>query len=304
MFYSGIGGQVDFVRGAARSRGGKPIIALPSTAEGETVSRIVPHLKLGAGVVTSRGDVHYIVTEYGSAYLHGRSMRERAMALIQIAHPKFRPWLLAEAKARRLVYRDQIEMPVWTPIYPEELERWIELKDGTRVFMRPLKLTDEPIVRDLFYKLSAESIRYRFFQMLQTMPHKRLQELLRIDYQADMALLVLTDNDQSAAAIGIAHYLNDPRTNFAEAAFLVRDDMHGKGVGTALMKALLDAARLKGVAGFTADVLADNHGMLRIFHKCGYAVESTLREGTYSLRIPFAKVDEAKPGEPRESMPG
>ncbi len=307
MFYSGIGGQVDFVRGAARSRGGKPIIALPSTADGDTISRIVPHLKPGAGVVTSRGDVHYIVTEYGSAYLHGKNMRERAMALIQIAHPKFRPWLLAEAKARRMVYRDQIEMPVWTPVYPEELERWIELKDGTKAFMRPLKLTDESIVRDLFYKLSPESIRHRFFQMLQALPHQKLQELLRIDYESDMALLVLSDRGESAQAIGIAHYLNDPRTNFAEAAFLVRDDMHGKGIGTALMKALLEAARLKGVAGFTADVLADNHGMLRIFHKCGYAVESTLNEGAYSLRIPFARPaagEEAEKPHGRASVAG
>jgi len=89
-FYSGIGGQVDFIRGATRSRGGKPIIALPSTAKNDTISRIVPTLDPGAGVVTSRGAVHYVVTEYGVAYLHGRSIRQRAEALIQIAHPEFR----------------------------------------------------------------------------------------------------------------------------------------------------------------------------------------------------------------------
>ena len=154
MFYSGIGGQVDFVRGASRSKGGKPIIALPSTAAGDTYSRVVPYLKQGAGVVTSRGDVRYIVTEYGAAYLHGKNIRERAMALIQIAHPKFRPWLLSEAKARNLVYSDQIEIPLKTPVYPDELERWVKLKDGARVFLRPLKLTDEAKLRDMFYKLS------------------------------------------------------------------------------------------------------------------------------------------------------
>jgi acyl-CoA hydrolase len=89
-FYSGIGGQVDFIRGASRSKGGKPIIAIPSTARNGTVSRIVPMLTPGAGVVTSRGTVHYVVTEYGIAYLHGHSIRERAEALIQVAHPKFR----------------------------------------------------------------------------------------------------------------------------------------------------------------------------------------------------------------------
>jgi 4-hydroxybutyrate CoA-transferase len=92
-FYSGIGGQVDFLRGASRSRGGKPILALPSTAKGDTLSRIVPMLDAGAGVVTSRGLIRYVVTEYGIAYLHGKSIRERAEALIQIAHPKFRDQL-------------------------------------------------------------------------------------------------------------------------------------------------------------------------------------------------------------------
>jgi 4-hydroxybutyrate CoA-transferase len=89
-FYSGIGGQVDFLRGASRAKGGKPIIALPSTAKGGTISRITPMLSPGAGVVTSRGLIRYVATEYGVAYLHGKSIRERAKALIEIAHPKFR----------------------------------------------------------------------------------------------------------------------------------------------------------------------------------------------------------------------
>ena len=289
MFYSGIGGQVDFGRGASRSKGGKPIIALPSTAQEETISRIVPTLKPGAGVVTSRGDVHYIVTEYGTAYLHGKNIRERAMALIQIAHPKFRPWLVSEAKARCLVYRDQIELPVSTPVYPEEMERWADLQDGSKLFLRALKLTDEPLLREMFYKLSPESVHYRFFLMIKAMPHEKLQEFLRVDYDADMAIVGLTSREQDAPIVAIAHYSKDPRTNFADAAFLVRDDWQGRGVGTILMKMLMDSARQHGLAGFTADVLANNVGMLRVFHSCGYPVESNLEEGTYHLTIPFVK---------------
>ncbi len=101
-FYSGVGGQVDFIRGAARSKGGKPIIALPSTAKGGTISRIVATLKPGAGVTTTRNDVHYVVTEYGVAYLHGKTIRQRVEALIGIAHPDFREDLRREA--RRLGY--------------------------------------------------------------------------------------------------------------------------------------------------------------------------------------------------------
>jgi 4-hydroxybutyrate CoA-transferase len=102
LFYSGVGGQVDFVRGAARSKGGKPIIALPSTTRNDTISRIVWHIQPGAGVTTSRNDVHYVVTEYGVAYLHGKTIRERVMALINIAHPNFREEL--ERHARELNY--------------------------------------------------------------------------------------------------------------------------------------------------------------------------------------------------------
>lgn len=287
MFYSGIGGQVDFTRGAARSRGGKPIIALPSTAQNGTTSRIVPYLKQGAGVVTSRGDVHYVVTEFGSAYLHGKNIRERALALIQIAHPKFQPWLFAEAKARNLIYADQFEWPIKTVMYPFELEGWVELKDKRRVFVRPLKLTDEPLVREMFYKLSTESVHYRFFEMLKAMPHDRLQDLLKVDYSDDMALVVLTEAGEAADMVAIAHYHKDPKTDFAEAAFMVRDDWQSKGIGTALMQKLVLSARKNGIKGFTADVFMQNHGMLRIFHKCGYRVESQLSDGTYSLRIPF-----------------
>ena len=106
-FYSGIGGQVDFLRGASQSKGGKPIIAISSTAKGGSISRIVPMLSPGAGVVTSRGLVRYVVTEYGVAYLHGKSIRERAKALIEIAHPKFRDELYGYCETTKWLHRPQ-----------------------------------------------------------------------------------------------------------------------------------------------------------------------------------------------------
>jgi acyl-CoA hydrolase len=139
QFYSGIGGQVDFIRGAARSRAGKAVIAMPSTARGGRISRIVSHLTEGAGVVTTRGDVHYVVTEYGIAYLHGRSIRERALALTNIAHPRFRNELLQAAKAQKYIYEDQIELAWEQVTYPEELEHYDTLYDGTEIFFRPVK---------------------------------------------------------------------------------------------------------------------------------------------------------------------
>ncbi len=103
LIYSGFGGQVDFIRGAARSKGGRPIIAIPATAKNGEMSRIVPCLKPGAGVVTSRADVHYVVTEFGAVNLFGKNLRERADALIRIAHPKFRDDLERAAKERKLL---------------------------------------------------------------------------------------------------------------------------------------------------------------------------------------------------------
>jgi len=108
-FYSGIGGQVDFIRGASHCKGGKPIIALPATAKDGAISRIVPMLDPGAGVVTSRGSVHYVVTEFGVAYLHGRTIRQRAEALIEIAHPKFREELYAYCEKTRWLQRPALQ---------------------------------------------------------------------------------------------------------------------------------------------------------------------------------------------------
>jgi acyl-CoA hydrolase/RimJ/RimL family protein N-acetyltransferase len=288
-FYNGVGGQVDFTRGAARSRGGKPIIVLPSTAAHGTISRIVAQLKPGAAVTTSRADVHYVVTEHGVACLHGKCIRERAMALIQVADPAFRPWLLNEAKARNLVYADQIDLRPTVPVYPDRFEQWVELRDGSRAFMRPLKLTDESKVREMFYKLSERSVRDRFFRVVEAMPHEKLQELLRVDYGADMALVVLTDSSEEADLVGIGHYNTNPRTNMADTAYLVRDDYQGKGICTLLLNALVGIARQHGIAGFTADVRPENLGMVRILHKSGYAVESEMADGDVRVTIPFSR---------------
>jgi GNAT superfamily N-acetyltransferase len=287
MFYSGIGGQVDFVRGASRSQGGKAIIALPSTAEDETLSRIVPTLKEGAGVVTSRGDVHYVVTEFGTAYLHGKSIRERAMALISIAHPKFRPWLMAEAKNRRMIYRDQVEPRISAPAYPFELEGWIDLEGGERVFLRPLRITDEALLRGLFYSLSPEAVYHRFFSHLKSMPHEKIQDFLAIDYESDMALVVTNGDSEDEVGLAVGRYMRNPASNLAEVAFLVRDDWQNKGLGKTLLGKLKDVATAHAIAGFTADVLSDNRSMMHVFHRAGFAIESKLEDGVYSLTMSF-----------------
>ncbi|MGD8452711.1 MAG: GNAT family N-acetyltransferase [Phycisphaerae bacterium] len=297
MFYSGIGGQVDFVRGAARSKGGKPIIALPSTTADGLISRIVPYLKPGAGVVTSRGDVHYVVSEHGVAYLHGKSIRERALALMQIAEPKFRPWLLSEAKQRHLVGPDVIEVSLESLLYPEEWEGWVRLNDGTRAFMRPMRFTDVAVLRSLFYELANVDIsHYPFLTKLKEMPAEEREEVLTIDYDTDMCLVVLTGAAGGEKVIGVAHFRRDSHTNLAYAAFVVRNEYQNKGIGRAMLEKLVEVARARGIAGFTADVSESDESVLRLFHNCGYHVEGDARDGYTRLTALFEKkVDRPKP---------
>ncbi len=291
LFYSGIGGQVDFIRGAARSRRGKPIIALPSTAKGGTVSRIVSHLSEGAGVVTTRGDVHYVVTEYGIADLHGKNIRERALALIHIAHPKFREELLEQAKLRRYIFIDQLP-PLG--VYPAELETYVTLRPGMKILFRPIKPTDEAMMQELFYSLSEDSIYYRFFHRTQVMPHKKVQRFTTIDYQKEMAIVGVVEEYGREKIIAVGRYSLEPESNMAEVALLVHDDWQGRGIGTRLLKYLIQIAKGRKISGFKAQILADNRAPLHMAHKTGYTVETTLENGIFHVSFKFQERGETK----------
>ena len=283
-FYSGIGGQVDFIRGASRSHQGRPIIALPSTAAGGKVSRITPTLTPGAGVVTSRGDVHYVVTEYGIADLHGKTIRERAMALIHIAHPDHREQLMEEARNRKLVYSDQVAVYGHGDLNRRSFEKTITSANGKSVHMRPVLPTDEDMMRELFYACSEETLYHRFFIKMRAMPHRKLKKFVNIDYVKTMALASVTHEDEHEMIVAVGRYSVDKASNAAEVAFIVRDDWQGQGVGISMFNQLLEVARKRGIVRFTADVLHDNARMLHIFHKCApTSIESTLDGGVYHL---------------------
>jgi acyl-CoA hydrolase/RimJ/RimL family protein N-acetyltransferase len=288
-FYSGIGGQVDFIRGASRSRGGKPIIALPSTARDGTISRIVPHLTEGAGVVTTRGDVHYVVTEYGIAYLHGKSIRERALALIHIAHPKFRNELIQAAKTQRYIYPDQIELAWDKVVYPEELERYDTLNDGTEIFFRPVKPTDEASLSQMLYSLSAESIRTRYMTHTMAFPHKEVQQLTNVDYRHDITIVGTVPGVSGDEIVAIAQYYLDPKTDAAEVAFLVQDEWQQKGMGSFLLDYLTQIAIQRGVKRFYAKVLPANKPMLAVFYNSGFKVNTEFDGEVYSIWYDLTK---------------
>jgi len=290
--YSGIGGQADFIRGAALAPHGKPIIALPSTAQDGTVSRIVPHLTEGAGVVTTRGDVHFVVTEYGVAYLHGKSLRERATALIQVAHPRFREQLLAEAKANKYLFADQI-IPEGA-VYPVELEHSEQLGD-LDLFFRPVKASDERLFQEYLYKLSEHSIYLRFFQIRRDFPHELAQEMVAVDYEENLGIVATLGTSDTSPIVAAGHWMMDFNENMAEVAFSVSDQHQRRGIGTHLLHFLMRIARERGIRGFRATVLASNTGMMRVFQKSGCIVHTDYDSGEVSLSFRFDEKAEPRP---------
>ena len=287
LFYSGVGGHQDFMRGALLARNGKTILAMKSTARDDSVSRIVPALKEQAGVTLNRSDVRYVVTEFGIAYLHGKNVRERAMSLIAIAHPKFRPWLIEEARKRDLIYRDQAFIPGRKGEYPEHLESHRLTRTDYPVLFRPVKISDEPLLKDFFYALSENSLYRRFMSRRRDIPHERLQDFVIIDYTREMQILAVVGSLDNPVIAGLGQYSIDEAAHMAEVAFAVRDDCQGKGIGTELLSYLTYLGRREGLLGFTAEVLAENKPMMHVFEKGGFDIRKTLDSGVYELTMAF-----------------
>jgi RimJ/RimL family protein N-acetyltransferase len=249
----------------------------------------VPHLTEGAGVVTTRGDVHYVVTEYGVAYLHGKSIRERVLDLINIAHPKFRKQLLQAAKAKNYIYQDQIEF-AWDHVnYPKELEHYATLRDGTEIFFRPIKPTDEPALSEMLYSLSEQSVKTRYMTRTAAFPHRHIQQLTNVDYKKDFAIVGVVPSASGEEIVAIAQYFLDPKTQAAEVAFVVQDEWQQKGMGTFLLDYITKIAKQRGVKRFYAKVLPNNKPMLAIFHNSGYKVNTEFDGEVYNITYDLAK---------------
>ena len=287
VFYSGVGGQVDFNRGAARSKGGKAIITMPSTTS-DGKSRIRCHLSRGSGVVVSRATVHYVVTEYGVAYLHGKSVQDRTLALISIAHPDHREQLLKEAIEARYIRQEYVQVEGKFVVAPQDMMKTTYLLDsGTEIYFRPIHPTDSPLMRDLLYNLSQETLYYRFMSHTQHFGQREIQNFVYVDHRKDVAIVGTLPEAHGDDIVAVGRYYLDERTNFAEVAFVIRDEWQHKGLGTFMFKHLITLAKASGIAGFTAEVLRDNKAMQSIFNHSGFKVQSIVEEGVYSFRIEF-----------------
>lgn len=211
------------------------------------------------------------------------------MALIAIAHPKFREWLVEEAKKLGYVYPDQKVMPGEKGRYPEEIETYRTTKTGVRLFLRPLKISDEPLLREFIHRLSDRSLYFRFISKRQDMPHERLQELVVIDYTREMAIAALLADPlgEKEEFIGVGRYYIYPDEQLAEVAFAVRDDYQNQGIGQTLLAYLTLLARRQGLLGFTAEVLAGNEPMLHVFEKGGFQMHRRTIAGLVELKMMF-----------------
>ncbi|SNY54619.1 Acyl-CoA hydrolase [Arsukibacterium tuosuense] len=268
-FYSGIGGQVDFSRGASMSNGGKPIIALPSTAKNGTISRIVPHIRQGAGVVTSRGHVHYVVTEFGVASLRGKSVRERALELIRVAHPKFRSQLLAEVRKFYWVPHYQIQ----TPVEVAELGAvgFKELQiNGESFDLRPLNPSDERRLQEFFYSHTKETLQMRYNTVPTQMSREKSCTLVSVDQTQDLALCIVKQKGSVVEIQAIGRYYLIKDNNSCEVAFVTREKHQGKGMAKTLLQEMIDIAGSRKLSKMFAYVRAENKPMLSVFTKAGF----------------------------------
>ena len=267
QLFTGTGDQVNFIRGATLSKGGLSIIVIPSTTADGTASRIVANLRPGAGVSTLRTDINFVVTEYGIAQLKGKSISQRVIELSQIAHPDFRAQLIEAAKKNYYIFPDQLPPLAEDLIFIEAYKSRTKLKNGKVLTIRPLLPSDELDYRNFFYSLKQETIFLRFFTPVSTFSRKMAQEhWATMDYRKTISLIgrIQVRGNKEIVAIGTYAGIDE---EWAEVAFVVRDDFQHFGIASCLLKELEKVAVQNGFMGFMAEILPENEAMTGLCKK-------------------------------------
>ena len=283
--FCGVTGMLDFIRGAAQSPGGKSFILMTATAMKGTKSRIVPTLE-NTAVVVPRGDVHYVATEYGVVNLFGKSLQERATAMISIAHPDFRDELFHKAKQLGLFGAERTLQESIYGVYPRQLEENIVI-DNQTVTVRPAKPVDERRIQEHFYTLEKTDIVARFFHEKTAFVHDEMGKVSQVDYVKDLTVVAVVGEFGFGRVVGVGEYLLDPSHNMAEVAFSISKEFKRKGLGKILMKKLCQAARDKGIAGLFAYTSHDNRGMISLFNTLPFKVKKSFEDDMVVLRCLF-----------------
>ncbi len=288
--FSGVTGMLDFIRGTSQSVGGKSILMFSSTSTDGKRSRIVPMLD-DTAIVVPRGDVQYVVTEYGAVNLFGKSLQERAMAMVSIAHPDFRDELFFEAKKMGLLGAERTLSESIHGIYPIKLEE-VRKINGDLIAIRPAKPVDERRIQEHFYNQDKEDIYSRFFQARRRFVRNDVEGMFQIDYIKNLTLLAVVGEFGFGKVVGVGEYLLDPANNMAEVAFSVSKELQGKGLGKVLIKKLAEAARENGIAGLTAYTLPGNQGMIKLFKCLPYKIKILYDADVIELSCKFDEFEE------------
>ena len=290
----GMGEALELLAGVGLSKNGRAICALPSRNL-RNQSNIKISIDEYPNQVNIREALDMVVTEYGIAYLKGISIRERALALIDIAHPDDRAELVRQAKEANMIYADQIYLTEAGHFYPADLEHSHTFKDKLNLRFRSIRPSDEDQMRRLFYRFSEEDVYYRYFSPVRTMPHTKMQSYVNVDYRNTVSIVGLVGPKGDSRIVAEARYVREQGSSFADVAFVVDEEYQGKGIASYLYQMLINAAKKNGIEGFTASVLPSNKEMLQVFKKGPYPFSTTLDSGVYNLTIPFT--NSVKPGE-------
>lgn len=283
-FYGGIAAQGEFLRGASRSEGGKAILCLASTDD-DGRSRIRASFNAGESVTIARTDVHYVITEYGIAYLFGKSIRERAVALISVAHPKERAALFEQAQSLGLLPADQTLANLRA--YPVEDELNVALKNGGSLLVRPAVASDAEGIRSLFHSLSQLDVFTRFFRNLRSLSNRDVQRLCNVNFETEVAFVAVAGTREQPEIVAHACYFIDASTNLAETAFMVSPRWQGQGLGGALQKRMMAHAQSRGVRGFVAEILPTNTSMVKLARSGAANVSVEKTEDSLRLTVLF-----------------
>lgn len=285
--FAGVSGIPDFVRGARRAPSGKSIIMIFSTEQTPDgpVSNIVPSLA-DRVVVVPRGDVHYVVSEYGAVNLFGKSLQERAIAMISIAHPDFREQLFAAAKEQGLIGSERNLGEAVKAVYPVRLEETIDI-DGQQLIIRPAKPVDERRIQEHFYSLPKEDIFSRFFHQKTIFGRSDVESRSHVDYIHDLTLVAVVGEFGFGRVVGVAESMMLKNTNMTEVAFSISPDFQGKGLGKIFLKKLAAASRENGMRGLLAYTIPSNTGMIRLFKTLPYKVKTHFEDGDLVLSCLF-----------------
>jgi RimJ/RimL family protein N-acetyltransferase len=289
-FFAGVSGIADFVRGARRSRGGKSILMLYSTSRDGKRSNIVPNLN-GPAIVVPRGDVHYVVTEYGAVNLFGKSLQERVLAMIGIAHPDHRDRLFNAAKEARLIGSERRLGEATKGVYPIHLEETI-VRDGEEITIRPSKPVDERRIQEHYYSLDKQDVQLRFFHEKHSFDRSDVETRSQIDYIKDLTLVAVVGEFGFGKVVGVGEYLLLIESNVAEVAFSISKDYQGKGLGKLFLRKLARAARENGIAGLEAYTSPRNKAMIALFKTLPYKVKTSFDGDSLMLKCRFDELAE------------